>query len=407
MTKIIDTSNDATHVLGQLKDAGIETIIRCITTSTNSEKCLKPAEAKAIAAAGLKLGLVFEIWGGSDDFARGDVNADSGAQHGLFAKNWASGVGAPDGTIIWFAIDNDVNEDQFARFVQPYFGAVRKALASKYRTGIYGCGYACQQCLVLGLADAAWLANAMGWNGSKNFRASNRWRLLQGLDTKLCGLSVDPNDASGGDYGAFVPWEKIAPVSLAPGPSAQLPAKPSSGPALSPTGPAGLDAIKTAIEDLLSKVKHMTETPTSPQPGQSVTPTIDSAALGQLLNGLAQLNSTLAGSRPPQAGAATPPPILSPIDNVLGGQAMVGLKTALAILAYAAMWIMQSVGVVGTATGPNASTTGQVLTALIAAFGGLGLTSKLDRGIQALSILASVLQKLPPPAPPSKPGGAT
>jgi Domain of unknown function (DUF1906) len=212
MTKIIDTANDTTHVLPQLKAAGVETIIRYITRSTNSEKCIHPSEAKAIAGVGLKLGLVFEEWGGSSNFSHRDIDASSGTQHGLFAKNWAANVGAPDGTIIWFAIDNDVSQDQFARLVRPYFMSVKAALGGKYRTGIYGCAFACEQCLDSGLADAGWLSNAMGWNGSKNFRAGNRWHLLQHSDTHLCGLDIDPNDASENDYGAFVPFQQVAPI---------------------------------------------------------------------------------------------------------------------------------------------------------------------------------------------------
>ena len=73
---------------------------------------------------------------------------------------------------------------------------------------------------------------------------------------------------------------------------------------------------------------------------------------------------------------------------------MVGLKTPLAIAAYAALWIMQSVGTIGTATGDKATTTGQVLTALIAAFGGLGLTAKLDRWVKAINAVAAA-QPLP------------
>jgi len=130
----------------------------------------------------------------------------------LFAKNWAANVGAPDGTIIWFAIDNDVSQDQFGRLVRPYFASVKSALGGKYRTGIYGCGFACEQCLDSDLADAAWLSNAMGWNGSKSFRAGNRWHLLQHSDTHLCGLDIDPNEANENDYGAFVPFQH-APIT--------------------------------------------------------------------------------------------------------------------------------------------------------------------------------------------------
>jgi hypothetical protein len=39
--------------------------------------------------------------------------------------------------------------------------------------------------------------------------------------------------------------------------------------------------------------------------------------------------------------AATTPPVLSPIDNILGGQVLAGKKTALAVLAYVIMAILQ------------------------------------------------------------------
>jgi hypothetical protein len=460
MTKIIDTNNDTTRALPQLKAAGIETIIRYITTSTQSDKCIKPPEARAIADAGLKLGLVFEVWGGSDNFSHHDIHADSGAQHGQFAKAWAANVGAPDGTIIWFAIDNDVSADQFERLVQPYFTSVKAALGGKYRTGIYGCGFACQQSLDSGIADAAWLSNAMGWNGSRNFRATNRWHLLQGLDTHLCGLDIDPNDANESDHGAFVPFVHVAPVTTTkpepePTPDRPTPVGPTPGPAQPVPSQSAVDALVAAIQNEFAKMRAMFDTPIAvppaavvpqvlpspqvilPQPplppqvvpvppaatlpqvvpapqialpsaGAPGMPAIDFNALTQMLKGLGQLNSTVAGLQPPQATdgtTPTAPPNLSTIDKLLGGQALVGLKTPMAIVAYAVMWIMQSVHAVGPATGPDASTTGQVLTALIAALGGLGLTSKLDRAVQALGTLAGVVQKLQPPPP--NPGALT
>ena len=376
MTKIIDTANDTTHVLPQLKAAGVETIIRYITRSTDSKKCVQPSEAKAIAAIGLKLGLVFEEWGGSNNFSHGDINATSGTQHGLFAKSWAANVGAPDGTIIWFAIDNDVSQDQFGRLVRPYFTSVKAALGGKYRTGIYGCGFVCEQCLDSDLADAAWLSNAMGWNGSKNFRATNRWHLLQGPDTHLCGLDIDPDDANENDYGAFVPFQQIA---------SDMPSQ------------SAVEALIAAIQNEFAKIQMSPTSPFAlPHPAGSGAPTIDVTALNQMLKGLGQLNDANTGGVPPN---------LTLIDKVIGGPSLVGLKTPIAIVAYAVMWIMQSVHTVGTATGPDASTTGQVLTALIAALGGLGLTSKVDRGVQALSALTGVLQKLGPP--PSNQGRIT
>ena len=83
---------------------------------------------------------------------------------------------------------------------------------------------------------------------------------------------------------------------------------------------------------------------------------------------------------------------MSPIDKALGGEALVGLKTPLAVGAYAAMSIFQTLGVAGPATATatqQASTTSQVLLTLIGAFGALGGLSKVDRAVRALSVIAA------------------
>ena len=129
------------------------------------------------------------------------------------------------------------------------------------------------------------------------------------------------------------------------------------------------------------------------------------ARLGQAADTLTTNAATLAGQT--SAGGTTTPQ-LSPIDKMLGGQALVGLKTPLAIAAYALVWILQSKGInaVGTATGPDATTTGSILTALISAFGALGVTAKFDRAFQGLSTISGFLQKLPALPPPSPPSNA-
>lgn len=129
-----------------------------------------------------------------------------------------------------------------------------------------------------------------------------------------------------------------------------------------------------------------------------------------------------------KAAPAQSAPVLSPIDTFLGGPALAGKKTGIAIAAYVGLSILQALNVVGTATGepapssasvvqttapagsqvaatsvvaqpsqaasatpPGTKTpTGQILTILIAALGALGLTAKLDRFTQALSSNSSL-----------------
>src|SRR5262245_37312543 len=172
MIRIIDTNNETTDQLLQLKARGVECIIRYISTNTAGEKVVKPAEARAIATAGLKLGLVFEVWGGVDDFAHDDIDADSGRQHGEFARQWAANVGAPDGVIIWFAIDTDCSAAQYAQRVRPYLVAAKAALRGKYRIGVYACGFVCGRAFDEDVVDATWLTQSMGWNGSRAYRDS-------------------------------------------------------------------------------------------------------------------------------------------------------------------------------------------------------------------------------------------
>jgi D-alanyl-D-alanine carboxypeptidase len=91
-------------------------------------------------------------------------------------------------------------------------------------------------------------------------------------------------------------------------------------------------------------------------------------------------------------GRATPGvaggPVLSPVDKMLGGEMLAGKKTPLAILAAAALGVLQSIDVVGMPMGNSWSKTGETLTTLIAGFGGLGLLSKVDRVVQVLGQMA-------------------
>jgi peptidoglycan hydrolase-like protein with peptidoglycan-binding domain len=98
------------------------------------------------------------------------------------------------------------------------------------------------------------------------------------------------------------------------------------------------------------------------------------------------------GSQSAAGTTAAPPistaPILTPIDKALGGDALSGKKTALAVIAYAVLAILQTAGVIGVTT-----PAGQIITVLITAFGALGGVSKIDRVIQTLGIIAAKTPK--------------
>jgi hypothetical protein len=114
------------------------------------------------------------------------------------------------------------------------------------------------------------------------------------------------------------------------------------------------------------------------------------ALMPQLLSALAANTATAPvansaaspGPSTPTAGNA--PAVLSPIDKIFGGEALVGSKTMLGVLAYAAVAILKAVGVLGVATPP-----GQILTVLSIAFTVLGGLAKVDRMTQSLGTIAA------------------
>jgi hypothetical protein len=83
-------------------------------------------------------------------------------------------------------------------------------------------------------------------------------------------------------------------------------------------------------------------------------------------------------------GNTSAPAILSPIDKMFGGQALVGSKAMLGVIAYAVVAILKAVGVLGAAT-----PAGQILSVLSIAFTVLGALAKVDRMTQSLGAAAA------------------
>ena len=155
-----------------------------------------------------------------------------------------------------------------------------------------------------------------------------------------------------------------------------------------------------------SVARWVGQVPTAGMPPQMAQAEQEVVRLGQIANRLSQYAEVLSGQATAEQVLAAKPG-LSPIDKVLGGEALVGVKTPLAIAGFALIWILQTLGVMAPATGDTATTTSTVLTVLVSAFGALGVTSKFDRAFGALSTIAGLLRKvtaLMPPAATPVPG---
>lgn len=242
MTQVIDTNHDVTRHLDAIKAAGVRTIIRYDNRlNPGGEKQIKLAEARAIAAAGMRLGIVYEGAGDqSGQFSDGIGHLDA-----TYARDQAAKRGQPDGSAEFFAVDFDANGLQIRLNVIPYFQGVRRAFAEdsgkpKLRVGVYGSGLVCRSVAESGLAELTWLSESTGWTESHVYLASGKWNLRQHHPQTIAGLDTDPNDINPDrpDIGDFVPFggaaaapsDPIAAPPPAPAPAAPpAPAPPTVG----------------------------------------------------------------------------------------------------------------------------------------------------------------------------------
>lgn len=217
MTITVLDSPDPRHVasqIGNLKTQGLKAAILYISPiNLSGDKTAKKPAIDAIRAAGVDVGFVCEGWGGSSNFVHHDINATSGTRDGSICAHWLDQLGAPDGTAVYAAVDNDAGPAQINQLCLPYFRAFRAALnaprvpsggkQTSYRLGVYGCGALLQALDDAKLVDFRWLSNAMGWSGSRAYRDGGKWDILQGLQSRVAGIDIDPDQLNPNrtDYG--------------------------------------------------------------------------------------------------------------------------------------------------------------------------------------------------------------
>jgi hypothetical protein len=198
----LDTTQNVTQKASEIRATNHDFVARYLSQS--HWKVIGSTEASAIAAAGMALVLVYEdAPTAADYFSFGRGQAD-----GTRAAQQASFIGAPAGTVIYFAVDYDASVNDIEGVITQYFSGVAGSLKSfaasngtAYAVGVYGSGATCRGITAAGLAKYGWLAQSTGWSGHDSY---NGWSIRQGMPTVVAGLSVDPNDAIG-DFGAIPP----------------------------------------------------------------------------------------------------------------------------------------------------------------------------------------------------------
>jgi hypothetical protein len=201
----IDVSSrlDVGYSLGWLRRNGIDSVIRYISRS-DSAKCIDVGELQALINAGINVGIIYEMDGGSPEFGglAASINAAYGGYDGAYALSTLQALGVPQGAVVYFAVDTDVdNNDDINAYVIPYFQAAKQALGGYYRIGAYGCGATCAAALDTAGCDKAWLANAPGWTAYRQFLDEGRAAIVQGKGPNLA--DYDPDTIMDADWGGF------------------------------------------------------------------------------------------------------------------------------------------------------------------------------------------------------------
>lgn len=197
MTIQVLDSPDPRHVasnIASLKAQGLQAAILYISPiNLAGDKTAKKPTIDAIRSAGVDVGFVCEGWGGSNNYSHHDINATTGVRDGATCGHWLDQIGAPAGTAVYPTVDNDASPSQISQLCLPYFNAFRRTLPEKYAMGVYGCGALIAALDAADLIKYRWLSNAMGWSGSRAYRDSRKWDILQGLQTRIDGIDIDPD----------------------------------------------------------------------------------------------------------------------------------------------------------------------------------------------------------------------
>ncbi len=192
-----------------LKASGYLTIGRYLTNvqGSSKNKKIQPNELAAIFGAGLTVFPIFQESGQAvTDFsyAKGVVAAQK-------AHAAASGYGFHSGTVIYFAVDFDITQDQVLEVVVPHFEGIRDELGSlggrAYKVGVYGARNTCRQVSERRLASYSFVSGmSVGHSGNLGFALPGNWAFDQiqttTVGTGVGSIEIDKDIRSGRDVGA-------------------------------------------------------------------------------------------------------------------------------------------------------------------------------------------------------------
>jgi hypothetical protein len=225
----LDTAQNSRNLASCLKNSGITAIGRYYTRRRTNSKILTADEARLLSGAGIKIWPVYQ----NRHREPGDFSSVKGKQEAEDALDYAMNViKQPAGSAIYFSADFDASQATLNNAIRPHFNAIARAFAAAgnpYRIGVYSSGLVCKGLLEAELVELTWLSQSNGFRGTREFKQSRRWNILQFLGVRnFCDFDdeIDPDEinAAQGDFGGFllVPAQPVVIARAAAGPEGDV-----------------------------------------------------------------------------------------------------------------------------------------------------------------------------------------
>ena len=153
-----------------LKNNGYKVVGRYLTGGQFKE--LRGNELSTIIKSGLEAFVIYQ----KNNRNINDFSYSKGKQAAVEASAAAMKRMLPKDTVIYFAVDLDVYEDQIKEYIIPYFQGINEYISNKYRVGIYGPRLICSRVSEEELACSSFVADmSTGYSGNIGQKMPENW----------------------------------------------------------------------------------------------------------------------------------------------------------------------------------------------------------------------------------------
>ena len=183
--RLLDTPWNTSRMLDQLKINQVQTVVRYYDFNHSvdlPEKRLLLPEAQEISQAGMDLLVIAN----SNAKKVGELSRRLGMKEGMRAAYYAkTGIGQPEGSAIYFAVDFDVTEEEVEKYMAPYFEGIQQAFREMgegplpYQIGAFGSGLVVQSLFAKGLINLRWLSGNVQARGTMDVMFKGNYELRQ------------------------------------------------------------------------------------------------------------------------------------------------------------------------------------------------------------------------------------